>query len=759
MSSRSRGRGHRGSGRGGYGHRGGGNWGGNRGGHRGAGGGGGRMDYYHHHHHHGGRSPHPSQRQHDPEKLLASLGPEAQLALTTAIINSVLKTPDGREGRGNFRDNREPNYRHQRDPRRDGRGGYYREESRERRHFGEDRRYEPRSHHQEGRSHHYDREKPPAGPPRSRYGKYPGQSKRRPSPHGHPGAAYKRQRMESIEAGGSPHREEFAENDSGAASTHDRPRDREHHSEGPKEGHDSHEVAAGGNGTGEGEGGPSGVQVTIRADGERAVNSEGHVRTRVAGRLFVELRCPHCPSQRSITFKEYKFHLGSEGHKQQLNRLARKHSVVLRKIRVQQRQEQKEIEAKWREENGEEFKSAVTRFCSTCKLAFKCLGKNSSDGISHHSRSKLHRMQRHYLHPRCGICRITFPSRMVYEHHIASINHLRVRTATIDSQGGSRRNENHNQEEEGVDLDLANFMTLDSVGEDDDEEVGSEHEEITGGIDAVEAAEKEAATGDEDEDEDLDESESSSNRNKGHGHYRSKEELQYGRRGRNVGSSKGKRHRAHDRGDEDEEEDIPMESDWDKDQPEEDDDEDEEEHQPLGTEYVRRIEAYFCSLCYKIIRADSSLGSRAVQRHCRSFDHLSHYHDQHPASHHGEDGMSGDEAEGDLEDDPDQAKLWEEVDKGLTALQGEIMTEIEGEDGLEGNSKTDKKENGGATKEKESEEGGEEEKGFGNGKQAKEASREEDKEDESPVKEEEAEDMVNATTVKEWEEVGEEFTE
>lgn len=63
-------------------------------------------------------------------------------------------------------------------------------------------------------------------------------------------------------------------------------------------------------------------------------------------------------------------------------------------------------------------------------------------------------------------------------------------------------------------------------------------------------------------------------------------------------------------------------------------------------------------------------------------------------------------------------------------FSGEIMTEIEGEDGLEGNSKIDKKENGGTTKEKESEEAGEEEKGFGNGKQAKEASREEDKEDE-----------------------------
>ena len=41
-----------------------------------------------------------------------------------------------------------------------------------------------------------------------------------------------------------------------------------------------------------------------------------------------------------------------------------------------------------------------------------------------------------------------------------------VRTATIDNQGGSRRSDDHPQEEEGGDLDFANFMTLDSVGED-----------------------------------------------------------------------------------------------------------------------------------------------------------------------------------------------------------------------------------------------------------------------------------------------------
>ena len=40
-----------------------------------------------------------------------------------------------------------------------------------------------------------------------------------------------------------------------------------------------------------------------------------------------------------------------------------------------------------------------------------------------------------------------------------------------------------------------------------------------------------------------------------------------------------------------------------------------------------------------------------------------------------EEGASGEDGEGevDLEEEPDQDKLWEEVDKGLTALQGELM--------------------------------------------------------------------------------------
>ena len=40
-----------------------------------------------------------------------------------------------------------------------------------------------------------------------------------------------------------------------------------------------------------------------------------------------------------------------------------------------------------------------------------------------------------------------------------------------------------------------------------------------------------------------------------------------------------------------------------------------------------------------------------------------------------EDGASGEDGEGevDLEEEADHDKLWEEVDKGLTALQGEYV--------------------------------------------------------------------------------------
>lgn len=92
------------------------------------------------------------------------------------------------------------------------------------------------------------------------------------------------------------HREDFLDDE--GIEDMERPRERVRRASDLKEERDHHGL----DDVMEGKSGPSGVQVTIRADGERAVNSDGHVR-RVAGRLFVELRCPHCPNQKSITFK------------------------------------------------------------------------------------------------------------------------------------------------------------------------------------------------------------------------------------------------------------------------------------------------------------------------------------------------------------------------------------------------------------------------------------------------------------------------
>lgn len=53
--------------------------------------------------------------------------------------------------------------------------------------------------------------------------------------------------------------------------------------------------------------------------------------------------------------------------------------------------------------------------------------------------------------------------------HISNVKKFlssQVRTASIDNQGNSRRTDDQGQEEEVGDLDFANFMTLDSVGED-----------------------------------------------------------------------------------------------------------------------------------------------------------------------------------------------------------------------------------------------------------------------------------------------------
>ncbi|KAK7016763.1 hypothetical protein SK128_025696 [Halocaridina rubra] len=642
MSGRSRGKPFRGIGRGSF--RGGGQWRGQRGGmggfhggnHRGGRGGGyrggvgvGRQDHFHvNREMRGGSSQY---RHHDSRRYLSSLDPEDQFALTSAIIKSFLKT-DGREGRANFRDEKEYHPGH-RGGRREGRGGYFSEEQRDRRHSDDRRPHDSRIIN-EGRGHRYEREKSTQGPPRYRNNRYSSMHRRRPSPHGHMGQAQKRMRMERMDGDSGPHHSASYERDDMGSPERKRPRDDKRESPGQnreRNGREDERRRRSSSGKEGSVDGSRSMQVTLRADGERNVSNEGNGRA--GGIHFVELICPYCPGKVSITFKEYKFHLLSEAHKNQLNRLARKHSVVLRKIRVQQRQEQRDIEDKWKEEKPEEFQDSVTRFCNNCKLAYKCPGDNTSEGISQHNDSKLHRVQHCYLYPRCGACRTSFPSRMVYEHHLASIHHLR----TLDRMGRKQRDDI--DQDDDNDQDLANFLTLDAVGEDD--EVGSEHEEITAGLDDT-GPDKEAE-------------------------LRRKPSLK----------NRFERHSLSD----DEE---SVDTDWGKDKYEED----EEENEPVGADYVYRVAAYYCRLCSKVFRADTSLGSRAVQRHCKTFEHAAHYQDTHPPSAEKEeenvsDGIDETEEhdavskDGSVDDDePEQDKLWEEVRKG------EVVTEakVDGDD-------------------------------------------------------------------------------
>ncbi|RXG61617.1 hypothetical protein Avbf_15275 [Armadillidium vulgare] len=347
---------------------------------------------------------------------------------------------------------------------------------------------------------------------------------------------------------------------------------------------------------------PGGVQITIRSDGERAVNSDGFVKPRIAGKVFVDLHCPHCPGQSSITFTKYRYHLDSRNHRHKIENLAYKHSIVLRRIRRQQRAEQKEIEEKWEKEKPEEFKDVISTYCKMCKLAFKSL----PDTVDEHNDSKLHKIQQRYLHPKCEMCRMSFPSRMVYEYHIASIRHLRM-LSMCNKNGHDGTPEDESKEENKEEIDLTNFITMDSVGE--DEEVGSEKEEITGNLEDIEKAEEDAKEGEE-EDEHAEE-----------------EEL----------------------AEDDDEFVMDVEDDGDLQDPEE------EQFEPSEVsnisdiykqkvsnisdiykqkvsnisdiykqrkDYIEPMEAVYCKLCHKAIRMDTEMGDELIDRHCSTAAHI-----------------------------------------------------------------------------------------------------------------------------------------
>jgi len=176
------------------------------------------------------------------------------------------------------------------------------------------------------------------------------------------------------------------------------------------------------------------------------------------GEPFIKLLCPHCEVT-CKTFREYEIHLLKIRHRTAMSQLARKRKHELFMFRQDQRKEQKEIDDKATEEDPK----TDINYCKLCQLNFK---QPKSDHFS----STLHKKIKQFLQPACNICHLMFASPMRYEHHLCSTNHLKK--VDIYDRRTKRMAAVPSADEADGDVDMENFMVLDSVGSGDDE--GSE---------------------------------------------------------------------------------------------------------------------------------------------------------------------------------------------------------------------------------------------------------------------------------------------
>jgi len=210
-----------------------------------------------------------------------------------------------------------------------------------------------------------------------------------------------------------------------------------------------------------------GVHVTIKQDSDaRAVSEEGrkHLpRSSLSGRPFIRLSCPHC-FVRCITFKEYTLHLYTSKHINMMRKQSLRHKQTLARMRMSQRQKQRLLE-----ETEEVHGNLPPRsnFCPICKLNYRQLK-------SKHQASDSHRAMKKFLMPYCRVCRIGFKSPMLYENHICSLDHLKrkarleERMMRLHDRSRDMEDDDGSGMDEDKELNMENFMILDSVGTVDD---------------------------------------------------------------------------------------------------------------------------------------------------------------------------------------------------------------------------------------------------------------------------------------------------
>lgn len=131
-----------------------------------------------------------------------------------------------------------------------------------------------------------------------------------------------------------------------------------------------------------------------------------------------------------------------------MSRVAAKQKAQLLRMRLAQRNAQKDIEDKTDSDGG----SMRPQYCQLCRLNYR-------QHKIEHQMSESHRNMKKFLMPYCNTCRSGFKSPMVYESHRCSLEHIKMKA----------RFEHYDKvNEEEKELDLENFTTLDSVGDVDD---------------------------------------------------------------------------------------------------------------------------------------------------------------------------------------------------------------------------------------------------------------------------------------------------
>nr|CAD7424690.1 unnamed protein product [Timema monikensis] len=211
-----------------------------------------------------------------------------------------------------------------------------------------------------------------------------------------------------------------------------------------------------------------GVHVTIKQDSDgRDVSEESRPKHE-----YIRLSCPLC-FFRCFTFHQYHMHLRGVQHMGAMRRQNMKLKQTLATMRMKQRRKQHIVES------TEEDLSPQSNFCYVCKLNYRQLKTAHTLSDSHRSLDTCYNQvvnfqaMKRFLMPSCTTCNLRFKSPMQYEYHICSLYHIKKKAAAIKER--SEHDEKNDEEGEGSgmddkDINMDNFMILDSVGSADGNE-------------------------------------------------------------------------------------------------------------------------------------------------------------------------------------------------------------------------------------------------------------------------------------------------